>query len=101
MEIKARKLTGWIEMTIGLMGKEKPEAVFFTTRFGIHTFFMRFPIDVVILDKRNKVKSLKKGLAPYRIFLWKFAYNKVLELPSGTINRLRIKKEEQLTIIFV
>ncbi len=101
MEIKARKLTNWIGKTVGLMGKEKPEAVFFTTRWGIHTLFMRFPIDIVIMDEKNTVKVIKKGMVPYRFFLWNPGYEKVLELPNGTIQRLKIHIGEKLTLTFV
>jgi hypothetical protein len=75
----------------GLIGKDKPYALMIKTRFGIHTFGLKFPIDVLILDDKNNVVSVKKHLRPNRIFLWNPMYEKVLELPSGTIEKKQIK----------
>ncbi len=34
---------------------------------SIHTFFMRFPIDVVFLDKDKRVIKIKPAVQPWRI----------------------------------
>ena len=59
------------------------------TRFGIHTFGMKYTIDVLVLDKQNRVIALKENLKPNRIFLWNFNYETVLELPYGTIKETK------------
>ena len=82
------------EKMIGLIGKEKPIPFLMKTRFGIHTFGLKFPIDVLVLNKNNRVVSLKKSLKPNRIFLWNPLCNKVLELPEGTIDEKHIKPQE-------
>jgi len=86
------KKLNWLKAIIGLIGKNKPEPILFKTRFGIYTFFMRFPIDVIILDNKYKVVKLKENLKPNSIFVWNPKYNIVLELPAGTINYLRLAK---------
>ncbi len=86
------------EKIIGLIGKEKPASLLIKTHFGIHTFGLKFPIDVLILNKNNKVVSLKKSLKPNRIFLWNPAYEKVLELPEGTINEKGLKIGRKLNL---
>jgi len=75
----------------GLIGRKEPEVIILNTRFGIHTFFLKFPIDVLILDKKNRVKGLKKGLKPRRIMFWNFRYNIVVELPQGLIKKSETK----------
>ena len=75
---------------LGLIGKE-PEVIVFNTRFGIHTFFLKFPIDVLILDKKNRVKGLREGLKPGRIMFWNFKYDIVVELPKGLIKKSKTK----------
>ncbi len=52
----------------GLIGAKKPHALYMKTRFGIHTFGVLFPIDVVILDAQHRVVKLQKSLKPNRIF---------------------------------
>lgn len=82
----------------GLIGKEKPQAILLKTHFGIHTFGLKFSIDVLILSNDNKVVSLKRNLQPNNIFLWNPRYEKVLELPQGTIEKEQIKINMPLDI---
>ena len=51
---------------------------------SVHTWFMLFPIDVVFLDKHNRVVGLKRNLKPFRM-AWSWRGVKTLELPAGTI----------------
>jgi len=60
---------------------------------GIHTFFMRKNIDVILTDKNNNVLHVYSNLKPYRIILPKKNVYYTYELPSGKVN-LRIKKIE-------
>lgn len=85
-----------MEKIFGLVGQKKPEAIIFFTRFGIHTFFMQFYIDVLILDKSKKVMSLKENLKPNRVFFWNPKYNTVLELPSGSIKKSKTQAGDLL-----
>ena len=75
------------EKSDGLRLFEKPRAVFFETRGGIHTVGMKFAIDVVILDSENIVRKIKKELKPNSFFFWNPKYKKVLELPAGSVKR--------------
>ena len=52
---------------------------------AIHTFGMRFPIDVVFLDRGLRVKRLYHGLVPYRLTSLVWGAKSVLELPSGSL----------------
>lgn len=89
--IKVKKTKNLKEKVLGLIGAKQPYALMLKTRFGIHTFGLKFPIDVLILDKNNKVVKMKKSLKPNNIFLWNPLLDKVIELPQGTINRRKIK----------
>lgn len=97
MEIKVGKVTG-LSKIVGLIGKKEVSAITFTTRFGIHTFGLRFPIDVLILDENNSVVVLKKNLKKNRIFLWNPKFNRVIELPQGFIEKNKIKKLDKVKI---
>lgn len=99
MEIKVKRLFG-VSKSIGLLGRKKASPVIFNTRFGIHTFGMRFPIDAVILNKNNEVVSYKKNLVPNRVFVWNPKYEKVLELPKGFISKNKIIKGDKLNLIY-
>lgn len=79
------------EKVQGLIGKDEPFALMLKTHFGIHTFGLKFPIDVLILNNKNIVVSIKKKLKPNRIFLWNPIHEKVIELPNGTIKKMEIR----------
>ncbi len=86
------------EKVIGLIGKDKSTSLMIKTHFGIHTFGVKFPIDVLILNKKNKIVLLKKNLMPGRIFLWNPVYDKVLELPQRTIDKKKIKINDLIEV---
>ncbi len=86
------------EKIIGLIGQEKSHSLFIKTHFGIHTFGLKFPIDVLILNNENRVVSLKKNLKPKRIFVWNPIYEKVVELPEGTIEKKRIIMHDTINL---
>ena len=49
---------------------------------GVHTFFMKFPIDLVYLDKRLKVRKVRPAVPAWRLSACLTAHS-VLELPAG------------------
>jgi uncharacterized protein len=50
---------------------------------SVHTFFMKFPIDIVYLDKKLKVKKVRHAVPAWRLSACLSAHS-VLELPAGT-----------------
>ena len=86
--IRVQYLSSILQATIGLLGAPKAYPVYFKTRFGIHTFGMKFPIDVLILGRNFDIVYLKSELVPNRVFLWPLWYVHVVELPSGFIRRI-------------
>jgi uncharacterized membrane protein (UPF0127 family) len=53
---------------------------------SVHTFFMKFPIDLVYLDKRKKVRKVRNAVRPWRLSACLTAHS-VLELPAGVIQQ--------------
>jgi uncharacterized membrane protein (UPF0127 family) len=84
--------------TKGLLGARQAYPVFFKTRWGIHTFCLNFPIDVLILDSRSKVVNMAQRLPPYRIFFWHPRHEHVLELPAGEIAKLAIRRGDTVEV---
>jgi uncharacterized membrane protein (UPF0127 family) len=62
---------------------------------GVHTLFMKFPIDLIYIDRKRRVRSVVHGLSPWRFSMCLRAHS-VLELPPGTINRTGTQKGDQL-----
>jgi uncharacterized membrane protein (UPF0127 family) len=62
---------------------------------GIHTFGMKFAIDVVFLDRSRKVLKVRAHMGPRRVSLCLSAHS-VLELPAGTLAEARTQRGDQL-----
>jgi len=51
----------------------------------IHTFFMKFAIDVVFLDRELSAVRVLENLRPWRLSPWVWRAHSVLELAGGTL----------------
>lgn len=54
---------------------------------GVHTFGMRFAIDVVYLNAEQQVVYVRENLRPWRMAPIRLAAASVVELPPGTIEK--------------
>ena len=63
------------------------EGLWIVPSHGVHTFQMKFPIDVVALDDRGVVIDRVVNLQPWRIRLPKRGTAGVLELAAGSLDR--------------
>jgi uncharacterized membrane protein (UPF0127 family) len=50
---------------------------------GIHTWFMRIPLDVVHVDKRDRVTHVLRGIRPWRFGPLFVGSKRAVELPAG------------------
>ena len=62
---------------------------------GVHTFGMKFPIDVVFLSKSKKILKIRPNMVRRRIALSLRAHS-VLELPAGTLDSTGTLAGDQL-----
>lgn len=84
---------------VGLMGKrglDPGHGLLITPSSGVHTFGMRFPIDVVGLNADLVVVGLWPELKPYRLSGISLKMKSVLELPPGQIQKCGISVGHQL-----
>jgi uncharacterized membrane protein (UPF0127 family) len=71
---------------LGRSGLSSGEGLLLRPAGSVHTAFMRFPIDVVFLDRDSRVLKVAAELAPWRTAACRGA-RAVLELPAGEANR--------------
>jgi uncharacterized membrane protein (UPF0127 family) len=64
----------------------------------MHMFFMRFAIDIVFLDKSNRVLRINHRLRPWRISSMVFGARRALELEAGAAARSGTTEGDQLTV---
>jgi len=82
----------------GLMGRRAlPEnsGLLLTPCSSVHTFFMRFPIDVVFLDRERRVVKIVPAMKPWRTALGGGGRD-ALELPAGEAGRIGIEPQDQV-----
>lgn len=91
----AKYATNFFDQLLGLANPSNPRGMVLKTRFGIHTFGLKEPIDVLILDK-NKNVIVIKTVKPNKIFFWNPKYNLVVELPNGLINKTGTKMGDKI-----
>ena len=71
----------------GLLGRKQlseGEGLWIIPCEAIHTIGMQFPIDLVYLDNKHRIKKLRSNVTPWRFSACMTAHS-VLELASGTI----------------
>lgn len=83
---------------LGLLNPHNPRFLVLKTRFGIHTFFMKTSIDVLLLDNEQKVVKIHKKLTPNQLFLYQPRYSTIIEMPQGTIEKFNIKINDKISI---
>ena len=90
--------TFWLRLRglLGVSSLPKEEGLILIGEKSIHTFFMKFPIDVLYVDKNYKVIRADPNMIPYRLgpFVSQAAY--VVEMPVGTIANTVTKVGDQL-----
>ena len=65
---------------------------------SVHTFFMKFPIDLVYLDRHKRVRKVRNAVRPWRMSACLSAHS-VLELPAGTAAATGTRRGDELTIV--
>jgi len=89
---------------LGLMGRaELPagEALIFAPCRGVHTHFMRFPIDLLFVEALGegvgRVVKVRERMVPFRTDL--ASSDLLLELPAGTIARTGTAVADELDLL--
>ncbi len=85
----------------GLLGRKefkKGQAIILRPCNSIHTFFMRFPIDVLFVNREFKVIGLKSCVKPWRIspIYWRAKF--AVELPCGVILEFRTSLDDEISL---
>ena len=95
---KAQKKIRFFSKFCGLMFRkeiDKENALIFYNAKAVHTFFMRFPIDVIFLDKNMRALRICQGLKPSRMVFCRGAFY-AIECANG----LTAVKEVQCGDVF-
>ncbi len=85
----------------GLLGRKSlgtEQALWIRRCNSIHTYFMKFTIDCVFLDKQKRVKAIYPSVKPFRIIWPVWGASSVIEFPAGRVQELGIQVGEELHV---
>lgn len=90
----AKRATGLLKHR----GLERGQGLWIVPCEGIHTFFMKFAIDVVYIDRKRRVRKVVRALGPWKLSVCLLAHS-VIELPPGAIDETQTQKGDQLEFL--
>jgi len=70
---------------LGRKGLEPGGGLWIVPCESVHTFFMQFALDLIYLDRKLRVKKVRRNVSPWRVSACLRAHS-VLELPVGAIS---------------
>ena len=83
------------KVLLGRNGLEMGGGLWIVPCESVHTFFMRFPIDLVYLDRGNRVRKVRSAVGPWRVSACLTAHS-ILELPAGVVLKSQTQKGDIL-----
>ena len=77
---------GFVQRGVGLLGRKglEPSTGLLIDTFSIHTFFMRFSLDLLYIDADGVVVKVVRNIAPWRMS-WARGAQQVIECASGEL----------------
>lgn len=85
----------------GLLGRKllgRGEGLWILPCESVHTFGMQFPIDLVYMDRKHRVRKVKSNVPPWRVSAC-FSADSVLELAAGTIRETLTEPGDALELV--
>lgn len=97
--LSIRRAERWFDRLRGLLGAPPPtpgHALLITPCASVHTAFMRYPIDVVFVDRHGHILKLVEALPPWRAAAcWRARHT--LELAAGEARRVGLVPGEKVS----
>ena len=87
---------------VGLLRTPEPaagEGLLIERTSSIHTWFMRYPIDVVFIDRGHRVTKVVECLGPWRAVFWAPGSRDCIELRSGALAESGTTVGDQLEVL--
>lgn len=88
------------ERNRGLLGRDSlapGEGLWIVPCESVHTFGMRFAIDLIYLDRKHRIRKIRHNVKPWRLSACLVAHS-VLELPAGSVRLTESQKGDVLEL---
>ncbi len=101
LNVKVIEAHSLVQRTVGLIKYKTLDdktALWLKPCSSIHTFFMRFAIDCVFLNRQMQVEAIVENIRPWRVVLPVWKAQSALEFKAGQLRELHLKKGDQLYV---
>lgn len=98
---QARLANTFLSRMVGLLktpSLESGQGLIITSCQQIHMFFMKYALDVIFVDKENRVVGLVEAIQPWGLSPIFWSASQAIELPVGTIQFSQTQIGDQITI---
>jgi uncharacterized membrane protein (UPF0127 family) len=98
---KIRRADTFMTRLLGLLRRKRlapEEALWLVPGKAVHTIGMKFSIDVIFIDRENRVVGMVPGMPPNRATRLYLDAHSILELPKGTIRKSQTETGDRLDI---
>lgn len=96
------KAQGFGERSKGLLGRsslKKGETLWIPGSYNsIHTFFMKFPLDLIFVDRNFVVRTVKTDVPPWRLVFAHWKSVSVFEMAAGQLSPDNVEKGDVLSV---
>ena len=82
---------------LGRDGLEQGGGLWISPCESVHTYFMRVPIDLVYLDRKNRIRKVRHSVGAWRLSAC-FSAHSILELPAGAAREARTEPGDTVEI---
>lgn len=90
------------DRTVGLLKYDKisdDQGLWILSCRSIHTFFMKFSIDVIFVDKKMRVVALVENVSPYKLLFPRWSADSVIEVNAGLTKKWNLEIGEVLRVV--
>ncbi len=90
------------ERARGLLGRKSlndDQGMWIRPGNNIHTFFMKFSIDCLFINKNMVIEKIQANIAPFKIAGPYWKSTSVIELKAGMAEKLELKIGDQLYVV--
>ncbi len=82
---------------LGRKGLSRGEALWIVPCEAVHTFGMRFALDLIYLDRQHRIRKVRRNVPPWRISACLTAHS-VVELAAGSISETDAQPGDQVEL---
>lgn len=99
---QVEETNGFGERSKGLLGRDSLEqgrALWIPGSYNsVHTFFMKFPLDLIFVDRNLVVRTVKTNVPPWRLVFAHWKSFSVFEMAAGQLSPDNVEKGDVLNV---